>query len=90
MKKSVYDDDDAEFGEYGKDRGFDMTALRQRAHTLLDEVPESNVQEIITYIINVTNPIEKTGSRLGAGGEDFQAPDDIDFCNDEIAELFCV
>ena len=73
-----------------KGADFDMTTLRQRAHTLLDEIPESNVQEIITYIMTVKNPIGKSGSRLGAGGEGFCAPDDIDFCNDEIAELFSV
>ena len=67
-----------------------MTTLRKQAHSLLDELPESYVPEVITYFMTIKNPIEKPKSRLGVGGDDFHAPDDIDFCNDEIAELFGV
>ena len=46
------------------------------------------MDEFLDIAQNPINDITNEKPRIGAAKGKFKAPDDIDFCNDEIADLF--
>lgn len=61
----------------------------------LKEIPEQYIPEIADFIDYIQFKArqyesQKKKPRLGAAKGKFVCPDDIDFCNDEIAEMFGV
>ncbi len=66
-----------------------MTALQMKAIDMLGQFPDDK----IAYIIHIMEQLKKdTGAtekpRIGVGKGKTVFPSDIDFCNDEVAELF--
>ncbi len=74
--------------------GVSMSALQmsiQKAYTLPEKDQDALAQIIETFVGNLKNQ-QKTMSVSNVGMFDgkFNIIDDIDFCNDEIAEMFGV
>ena len=66
-----------------------MTALELKAINMLGQFPDEKIAHIINYMENLKNDNEgQNKSIIGIGKGKLLFPDDIDFCNDEIAELF--
>ena len=68
--------------------------IQQEASTLISELPDDSVR-ILIELIRKLNPAKgdmpKKGKRtLGIARGKYDIPDDIDACNDEIAEMFGV
>ncbi len=67
--------------------------VQQEAITLIDTLPEDSVKVIIEVIKRMTprQSVSHTSKRtLGIANGKYNIPDNIDACNDEIAEMFGV
>jgi len=72
-----------------KDGGFDMNAMELKAINMIGQFPEEKIADIIAFMEELrmkTTSTEKP--RIGVGKGKTVFPPDIDFCNDEIADLF--
>ena len=66
-----------------------MTALKTKAIDMLGQFPDEKVACIISFMENLKHDDKnKEKSLIGIGKGKIFFPDDIDFCNDEIADLF--
>lgn len=66
-----------------------MTALKTKAIDMLGQFPDEKVAYIISFMENLKHDDKnKEKSLIGIGKGKIFFPDDIDFCNDEIADLF--
>ena len=66
-----------------------MTALKMKAIDMLGQFSDEKVAYIISFMENLKNDDKnKEKSLIGIGKGKIFFPDDIDFCNDEIADLF--
>ena len=66
-----------------------MNAMARKAIYMIGQFPEEKIAEIIAFMEGLQREdasIEKP--RIGAGKGKTVFPSDIDFCNDEIADLF--
>ena len=68
--------------------------IQQEANLLINELPDDSVRilvELIRKLNPVSNVSAKKGKRtLGIANGKYTIPDDIDGCNDEIAEMLGV
>jgi hypothetical protein len=68
-----------------------MSVLKEQAVQLLDILPDDRVEIIIRVMQGFITPVSDSESkRIGVAKGKFDVPDDIDECNDEIAEMFGV
>jgi hypothetical protein len=68
-----------------------MSVLKEQAVELLDILPDDRVEIIIRVMQGFITPVSDSNSkRIGVAKGKFDVPDDIDECNDEIAEMFGV
>ena len=72
-----------------------MSALQMEAYEMMGQLSESKLKLIIEIMKNFNNsPTKtsdiKTSKRIGIAKGKFVVPDDIDECNEEIAEMFGV
>jgi hypothetical protein len=68
-----------------------MSVLKEQAVELLDILPDDRVEIIIKVMQGFITPVSESDSkRIGVAKGKFDVPDDIDECNDEIAEMFGV
>jgi hypothetical protein len=68
-----------------------MSVLKEQAVELLDMLPDDRVEIIIKVMQGFITPVSESDSkRIGVAKGKFDVPDDIDECNDEIAEMFGV
>jgi hypothetical protein len=68
-----------------------MSVLKEQAVELLDILPDDRVEIIIKVMQGFITPVSDSNSkRIGVAKGKFDVPDDIDECNDEIAEMFGV
>jgi hypothetical protein len=68
-----------------------MSVLKDQAVELLDILPDDRVEIIIRVMQGFITPVSDSNSkRIGVAKGKFDVPDDIDECNDEIAEMFGV
>ena len=72
-----------------------MSLIQEQAVQMIEALPDDRVQIIIDVIKGFTQPIKINNSntqsrRIGIAKGKFIVPDDIDECNDEIAEMFGV
>jgi hypothetical protein len=68
-----------------------MSVLKEQAVELLDILPDDRVEIIIRVMQGFITPVSDSESkRIGVAKGKFDVPDDIDECNDEIAEMFGV
>ncbi len=66
-----------------------MTALKTKAIDMLGQFPDEKVAYIISFMENLKHDDKnREKSLIGIGKGKIFFPDDIDFCNDEIADLF--
>ena len=66
-----------------------MTALKMKAIDMLGQFSDEKVAYIISFMENLKHDDKnKEKSLIGIGKGKIFFPDDIDFCNDEIADLF--
>ena len=66
-----------------------MTALELKAINMLGQFSDEKIAYIIGYMETLKNENEsKEKSLIGIGKGKLFFPDDIDFCNEEIADLF--
>lgn len=66
-----------------------MTALKMRAIDMIGKLPEEKIAYIIAFMERLqTEESSTVKPRIGAGKGQTVFPADIDFCNDEVAELF--
>ena len=66
-----------------------MTALELKAINMIGQFPDEKISYIISFMENLKNENEKKEkSLIGIGKGKLFFPDDIDFCNDEVADLF--
>lgn len=66
-----------------------MTALELKAINMLGQFSEDKIASIVNYMENLkVNEEKNSKSIIGIGKGKLFFPDDIDFCNDEIADLF--
>ena len=66
-----------------------MTALELKAINMIGQFPDEKIAYIISYMENLKDDYEsKKKSLIGIGKGKLFFPDDIDFCNEEIADLF--
>ena len=66
-----------------------MTALELKAIHMIGQFPDDKIECIIQFMESLKPENKKIGSSLiGIGKGKVFFPEDIDFCNDEIAELF--
>ena len=72
-----------------------MSALQMEAYEMMGQLSESKLKLIIEIMKNFNNSPTKTSDintskRIGIAKGKFVVPDDIDECNEEIAEMFGV
>ena len=72
-----------------------MSALQMEAYEMMGQLSESKLKLIIEIMKYFNNSPTKTsdintGKRIGIAKGKFVVPDDIDECNEEIAEMFGV
>ena len=66
-----------------------MTALAWKAIHMIGQFPDDKIAHIISYMETLQKEVIPTNKpRIGAGVGKTTFPADIDFCNDEVAELF--
>ena len=66
-----------------------MTALELKAINMLGQFPDEKIAYIIGYMETLKSENENKGkSLIGIGKGKLFFPNDIDFCNEEIADLF--
>lgn len=66
-----------------------MTALELKAINMLGQFSEEKIASVIDYMENLKDDsVSQNKPLIGIGKGRLFLPDDIDFCNDEIAELF--
>ncbi len=72
-----------------------MSALQMEAYEMMGQLSEPKLKLIIEIMKNFnSSPAKtngtKTSKRIGIAKGKFVVPDDIDECNEEIAEMFGV
>ena len=72
-----------------------MSALQMEAYEMMGQLSESKLKLIIEIMKSFNNSPTKTSDintskRIGIAKGKFVVPDDIDECNEEIAEMFGV
>ncbi len=66
-----------------------MTALELKAINMLGQFSEDKLSHVIAFMENLqSDTVTEQKPRIGAGVGKTTFPSDIDFCNDEVAELF--
>ena len=64
-----------------------MTALELKAINMIGQFPDEKISRVISFMENLKNE-NKGNSLIGIGKGKLFFPDDIDFCNEEVADLF--
>ena len=72
-----------------------MSLIQEQAVQMISLLPDDRVAVLIEVMKGFMMPVErmenhKTKSRIGIAKGKFIVPDDIDECNEEIAEMFGV
>lgn len=72
-----------------------MSALQMQAHEMINQMSEENLNLIVELMKKIKASVEissekENGIKYGIAKGKFTVPDDIDECNDEIAEMFGV
>jgi hypothetical protein len=69
-----------------------MSVLQEQAMKLIASLPDDRVELIIQVMESFVTPVaaKAENKRIGIAKGKFIVPDDIDECNDEIAEMFGV
>ena len=66
-----------------------MTALELKAINMIGQFPDEKISRVISFMENLKNENKEMGkSLIGIGKGKLFFPDDIDFCNEEVADLF--
>lgn len=72
-----------------------MSIIQEQAVEMISLLPDDRVEVIIEVMKGFMKPLEDRrnspkNTRIGVAKGKFVVPDDIDDCNDEIAEMFGV